>query len=105
MSTAQDDYNAEQALEAAQPNLDSVASAAVAAQTANKSAISAAHSQVALDLGTQTAFVGPDPTTGAITVLSPVAGASPPDYTAQVVQPASSLPGGVGQTPPAAPTS
>jgi hypothetical protein len=101
MATLQDDFAAAQAAKAAVAPLQAAAAQADAALAAGLALVTSTDAQVAADVAADgPGFVGPD-STGAITVLEPSTTA--PGYNAEIVQPASSLPGGVVPTPPPAP--
>jgi hypothetical protein len=95
MSTLADDFAAAQAAKAAVAPLQQAATDADAALAAGLSLVAATDAQVAADVTADgPGFVGPDATTGAITVLE--ASTTPPGYNAEIIPPASGLAGGVG---------
>jgi hypothetical protein len=102
MQSLQDDYDAYTAAQAAVAPLQAAAAAADAALAAGQALVVTTGAQLAADVAEDgPGFVGPDPTTGTITAIEP--SSTVPGFNLEVLPPASSLPGGVGQTPPPAP--
>ena len=104
MATLADDFAAYQAAQANVAPLQAAAAAADKALADGQTLVVTTAAQVAADVAADGAgFIGPDPTTNAVTVIEPSSTA--PMFNVEIVAPASSLAGGVGQTPPPAPPS
>lgn len=102
MASLADDLNAYNSAVAGVAPLQDAASAADAALAAGQALVTSTAAQVAADVAADgPGFVGPDPSTGAVTVIEPSTTA--PGFNLEIISPASTLPGGVGQTPPPPP--
>jgi hypothetical protein len=104
MASLADDYATYQASVANVSPLQAAATAADAALAAGQALVTTSAAQVAADVAADgPGFIGPDPTSGAVTVIEP--STTPPGFNVEIIAPASSLAGGVGQSPPPAPPS
>jgi hypothetical protein len=104
MATLADDYAAYQAAEANVAPLQAAAQAADAALAAGQALVTTTGAQVAADVAADgPGFIGPDATSGDVTVIEPSSTA--PGFNVEVIAPAASLAGGVGQPPPPPPSS
>jgi hypothetical protein len=102
MASLADDLNAYNAAVAAVAPLQAAATAADAALAAGQTLVTTTAAQVAADVAADgPGFIGPDPTSGDVTVIEPSTTA--PGFNLEIIAAASSLPGGVGQPAPPAP--